>query len=185
MFCSYCGSKIYLDDDTKRIEITKNIYYHKTYTDEAKIRDIESRERMKAKEYEERNKQWSREQQGKHNEFKQSLVIAFVVLVGCSLLLLGPSYYFKSEEQASIQQEAELHAIVEEVLQDIENRNFEAAHIKAETIYYTEGWSSDIEKKWNATRKELIKQIENAEKVAENQAKKENKNHATWWNPFD
>lgn len=58
MFCSYCGSKIYLDDGVKRVEITKNINYHQTYTDEAKIREHERKEKIQLKqlEYEEREK---------------------------------------------------------------------------------------------------------------------------------
>ena len=58
MFCSYCGSKIYLDDGVKRVEITKKINYHQTYTDEAKIREHERKEKIQLKqlEYEEREK---------------------------------------------------------------------------------------------------------------------------------
>ena len=58
MFCSYCGSKIYMDDGVKRVEITKNINYHQTYTDEAKIREHERKEKIQLKqfEYEEREK---------------------------------------------------------------------------------------------------------------------------------
>ena len=58
MFCSYCGCQIYVDDGIKRVEITKNINYHKTYTDEAKIREHERKEKIQLKqmEYEEREK---------------------------------------------------------------------------------------------------------------------------------
>ena len=30
-FCSYCGTKVHVDDGTHRVEITKNINDHKTY----------------------------------------------------------------------------------------------------------------------------------------------------------
>lgn len=54
--------------------------------------------------------------------------------------------FYSSEKKESDQQEKELQAIVEEDMQDIENGDYEEAHIKAETIYYTGNWSSDIKK---------------------------------------
>ena len=58
MFCTYCGNQIHVDDGIKRIEITKNISYHKTYTDEARIRENERKERIQLKqmEYEDKEK---------------------------------------------------------------------------------------------------------------------------------
>lgn len=58
MFCAYCGNQIHVDDGIKRIEITKTINYHKTYTDEAKIRENERKERIQLKqmEYEDKEK---------------------------------------------------------------------------------------------------------------------------------
>ena len=62
-FCSYCGTKVYVDNETHRVEITKNINYHKTYTDEAKIRKIEFEERMNERKFaaereERKNQKW-------------------------------------------------------------------------------------------------------------------------------
>lgn len=58
LFCSYCGCQIHVDDGVKRVEITKHINYHKTFTDEAKIREHECKENIQIKqmEYEEREK---------------------------------------------------------------------------------------------------------------------------------
>ena len=64
-------------------------------------------------------------------------------------------------------------------MQDIEDGNFNEAYIKAEKIRYTENWSNEIENKWDATRKEIIEQIEKAEEA--NEEERGN----TWWNPFD
>ena len=51
-------------------------------------------------------------------------------------------------KQESIKEEEHLQEIVEEVMVDIENDDFDEAYIKANTIHYTSGWSSDIEEKW-------------------------------------
>lgn len=172
-FCSYCGTKVHVDDGTHRVEITKNINYHKTYTDEAKIRKIESEERLQERKF-------AAEQEERKNKKWKTLGLVLVVLacvIGYFVLFNG---YFDSEKAASDRQEQELQAIVDEVMQDIEDGNFDEAYIKAEKIRYTENWSSEIEDKWDATRKEIIEQIEKAEKKAN---KEENGN--TWWNPFD
>lgn len=187
-YCSYCGSKIYMDDGVKRVEITKNINYHKTYTDEARIRESEAQERMQDKKYAADKEKWERKEKSKSKAALRSfLVVAIAVVV--YLLVFGG--YFGSEKRESEEQEKELQTIVEEVMVDIENGDFKSAHIKAETIYYTAGWSSEIEDKWDATRKELIKQIEDEEEKAEKAAKQEEKEKRksegkdTWWNPFD
>lgn len=172
-FCSYCGAKVYVEDEALRVEITKNINYHKTYTNEAKIRKIKSDEQMQKLKYaaereERKSKKWST---------FGTVLIVLACVIGYFTLFNG---YFNSEKEASDLQEQELQAIVDEVIQDIEDGNFSEAYIKAEKIRYTEGWSSEIEDKWDATRKEIIEQIEKAEK----EANKEN-SKGIWWNPFN
>ena len=63
-------------------------------------------------------------------------------------------------------QEQELQAIVDEIMIDIENEDFAAAYVKANSLYWDDSWTSEGEDKWDATRKEIIKQIEEAEKAA-------------------
>ncbi len=107
--------------------------------------------------------------------------------IGTVLIVLACVFYFvwffgsfDSQKEASDRQEQELQAIVDDVMQDIEDGNFDEAYIKAEKIRYTENWSSEIEDKWDATRKEVIKQIEKAEKEAN-----KDEDGDAWWNPFD
>lgn len=164
-FCSYCGTKIYVDDEVNRVEITKNINYHKTYTDEAKIRKMEAKERMHEREFAEKRK-----------DKKWSAIGTVIIVLACVFFLVWFFGFFVSQKEASDRQEQELQAVVEDVIQDIEDGNFDEAYIKAEKIRYTEGWSSEIEDKWDATRKEIIEQIEKAEKDDEG---------GVWWNPFD
>ena len=172
-FCSYCGTKVYIDDEAQRIEITKNINYHKTYTDEAKIRKIESEERMQERKF-------AVEQEKRKAKIWSTLAIVFIVLACVIGYVISFISYFDSEKEASDRQEQELQAIVDDVMKDIEDGNFDEAYIKAERILYTENWSSEIEDKWDATRKEIIEQIEKAEREA-----KKDEGTGTWWNPFD
>ena len=172
-FCSYCGTKVYIDDEAQRIEITKNINYHKTYTDEAKIRKIESEERMQERKF-------AVEQEKRKAKIWSTLAIVFIVLACVIGYVISFNSYFDSEKEASDRQEQELQAIVDDVMKDIKDGNFDEAYIKAERIRYTENWSSEIEDKWDATRKEIIEQIEKAEREA-----KKDEGTGTWWNPFD
>lgn len=94
--------------------------------------------------------------------------------------VIGLFVSFNGAKEASDRQEQELQAIVDEIMQDIEDGNFNEAYIKAEKIRYTENWSNEIKDKWDVTRKEIIKQI----KIAEREANKE-KSGGMWWNPFD
>ena len=47
---------------------------------------------------------------------------------------------------------------------DIENEDFAEAYVKANSLYWDDSWTSEGEDKWDAIRKEIIKQIEEAEK---------------------
>ena len=95
-----------------------------------------------------------------------TLVVVFLVLACVVGSFISLKSSLDSSEEASDRQEEELQAIVDEVLQDIENGNFREAYIKAERIRYTESWSSEIEDKWDATREAVIEQIEEAENQA-------------------
>lgn len=69
-------------------------------------------------------------------------------------------------------QEQELQAIVDQIMVDIENEDFAAAYVKANSLYWDDSWTSEGEDKWDATRKEVLKQIEKAEKKAAKSTKK-------------
>lgn len=167
-FCSYCGTKVYVDDETHKVEITKNINYHKTYTDEAAIRKIESDERIQ--------EQKIVAEREKRKSERWSVLGTILIMLAC---VIGLFVWFNGKKDASDRQEQELQAIVDEIMQDIEDGNFNEAYIKAEKIRYTENWSSEIEDKWDATQKEIIKQIEKAEEANEEES------GSKWWNPFD
>ncbi len=193
-FCTYCGNKIYLDDGTRRVEITKNINYHKTYTDEAKIRDIEFKERMFDKQIRADEEKSKRKEKSK---FLNNTIPVLAILLALAVMWFYFDKSFDAEKQESDLQEAVLQETVEEIMNDIESGDFVSARVKAETLYYTENWSDDIEEKWDATRQELIKQIDAAEDAAEKAAKEaareakkaekesNRESSGSWWNPFD
>lgn len=91
------------------------------------------------------------------------VVLVTIMFLG-TFAWLHVTLYF--DEQDSIQQERELEALVDEIQDDIDDGNFDEAYIKAQSIIYTENWSHEIEDKWENTRKEVIKQIIEAEKEA-------------------
>ncbi len=86
------------------------------------------------------------------------MIIPFIIFILC-ILFLGFGDFGKKD---SDKEEEKLQAIVEEVMVDIDNGDYDDAYIKANTIYYTEGYSSDIEEKWDNTREALLEQIEEA-----------------------
>lgn len=48
--CKYCNSNIHVDDETKKVEITKTI--NRNNKDETKVKEIESKEKLKLKQME-------------------------------------------------------------------------------------------------------------------------------------
>lgn len=146
-FCNYCGCKILIDDEKKETTINKNINiaksttYTKRYINEADVIEAKSRERNR----------------------KRNLILS--ISISLVVILFFASVIGVAKHSSNVEEE-KLQAIVNEVMTDIENGDFEEAYIKAETIRYTADWSSEIEKKWNKTREVLLEQIKKAEKEA-------------------
>ena len=136
-YCQYCGCKIPVDDEVMTINknINRNSIYTKRYINEAEI----IKERSKAK--------------------GDKLVV--ILIVAIFLFSFG---YFSMTKYSSYSEENKLEFIAEEVILDIKEGNYDDAYIKANTLHYTSGWSSDIEKKWDETRESLLEQIEKAKK---------------------
>lgn len=123
MFCTYCGSQIHVNDGIKRVEITKNINYHKTYTDEAKIREHERKEKimLKQMEYEDREK--------RRNDRSIFYVMGMLILL--SLFCFGMSYFWEQATMPAVD-EVKLPFSAsdlkgenyEQVVADLENAGF-------------------------------------------------------------
>ena len=200
VFCSYCGTKIHIDDEVRRIEVTKNVNYRKTYTDEAKLRKIESEERMHEREL--------AEKRGGKRHFAALGICVTVCFVALLLVTFGVGLVNESAsnatKKASDAQEQELQMIADEAMQNIADGRFAEAYINAEKIRYTESGSYLIRDKWDTVREEIIKQIEKAEngtasdesgetvigienaEIIENvESAESNDGGGAWWNPFD
>ncbi|WP_147536206.1 hypothetical protein [Bacillus marasmi] len=152
-FCQYCGYKMILSEISEASINAK-----------VQLKKMEHQERMRDKQYEQERYKFNKKEQRKKNETNRKLkssVIGLLALVFVFALLFGIS---NSEEKKSIKEEKQLQATVEEIMIDIDNGDFDEAYIKANSLHYTSNWSSEIEDKWDDTRKALLKKIKQAEK---------------------
>ena len=154
-FCKYCGNKIVLTDMSDA-----------SYNAKVQMKAMEHQERMQDKKYEQQRYKLDKKEQSKNKEAKRKIIIGVGIALAFVLFYVWFFGSFDAMEQESIKEEEHLQEIVEEVMVDIENGDFDEAYIKANTIHYTSGWSSDIEEKWDETREALLDKIEEAEKEA-------------------
>lgn len=151
-FCMYCGYKIMLEGQSDA-----------AYRAKTRIKGMEHDERMADKKYAHERYKIEQSAKQEHSKTKMGILVAVACIIGYLVIFVG---YFGSAEKKSIQQEEQLQALVEEVMMDIENEDFDTAYIKAQSIKYTADWSSEIEDKWDNIRKEVIDQIIKEEKEA-------------------
>lgn len=145
-FCKYCGYKIILEGQSDA-----------AYRAKTKIKSMEHDERMADKKYE--HERYKIEEKKKAERFDTKITM---VIIGALVLFLV--IYFVSAKIESDKQERELQKLVEEIEEYIEDGDFDKAYVKAQSIKHTAAWSSEIEDKWDETRKEVINQIIEAEK---------------------
>ncbi|MGN1087010.1 MAG: hypothetical protein ACI4Q5_08235, partial [Porcipelethomonas sp.] len=149
-FCKYCGSKIVLEGQSGD-----------AYRARTRVKEMEHDERMAEKKYE--HEKYKIKEKNMHKLSKAKIeIITAVSIVTVLIVFLVVS--FSSVKKKSIKQEQELQQLVDEIMIDIENQEFDTAYIKAQSIDYTEDWSSDIDEKWDKIRKEVINQIIEEEK---------------------
>ena len=147
-FCKYCGYKILLQGQSKAAYDAKVRVQHMVHKERLQDkRDAQERYRMEFKQKDER----------------RTLAIVFGILGAIIAMCLIISAVGNAGAK---KQDRELQAIVDQIMIDIENEDFAAAYVKANSLYWDDSWTSEGEDKWDATRKEIIKQIEEAEKKA-------------------
>ena len=137
-YCKYCGNRIVLEGQSKA-----------AYRAKTKVKQMEHDERMVDKKH---NQERYIIQQKAKIERNEMLIVALII--GGMILL--PFVNIARGETKSKQQEAELQQLVVQVQEDIKNGDFDDAYIKAKQIQYTEGWSNDVEEKWDDIRRSLI-----------------------------
>lgn len=120
-YCNYCGNKIYIDDNAKKIN--KNINYHKTYTDEAKIKETESKERIKIKKMEYKERQERREDK---NDLIYMIVGFAILFIMCAVVWITEQPAKPKEDEVKVPFSAEEleGKNYEVVISDLENAGF-------------------------------------------------------------
>ena len=156
-YCKYCGYKIILDGQSDAAINAK-----------VRLKEVESNERIKKE-----------KMNFKREKDKEDTRAIFKLLIGCMvvLALIFLSVFitnYQGNKKAEAQ-EKKLQATVDEIMVDIDNGDFAEARVKANTLYWDSSWTSEPKKKWDQTRKEILKQIDKAEKEAEKAAKEAEK----------
>lgn len=147
-FCKYCGYKILLQGQSKA-----------AYDAKVRVKHMEHKERLQEK----RDAQERYRMEFKQKDERRTLAIVFGIFGAIIAMCLIISAVGNAGAK---KQERELQAIVDQIMIDIENEDFAAAYVKANSLYWDDSWTSEGEDKWDATRKEIIKQIEETEKNA-------------------
>ncbi len=170
-YCLYCGQKIVLEGQSDA-----------AYRAKTRVKGMEHDERMADKKYAHEKYKIEHKEKQAYSKTKTGILIAIACVMVYLVLFVG---VFGSAERKSIQQEKELQMLVEEIQVDIDNEDFDSAYIKAQSIKYTAGWSSDIEEKWDNVRGEVINQIEKAEKEANGSSTHESEKDGLFEGWFD
>ena len=147
-FCKYCGYHIVLEGQSKA-----------AYEAKVRVKHMEHKERIQDK----KDAQERYRMEFKQKDERNTLLIVFG-LFGAIIAICFIVQFFGNA--GAKRQEKELQATVEQIMVDIDNGDFASAYVKANTLYWDDSWTSEGEEKWDATRKEVIKQIEEAEKKA-------------------
>ena len=147
-FCKYCGCKILLQGQSKA-----------AYDAKVRVKHMEHKERLQEK----LNDQERYRMEFKQKDERRTIAIVFGIfgtIIAICLIISAVG------NAGAKRQERELQTIVDQIMVDIENEDFAAAYVKANSLYWDDSWTSEGEDKWDATREEIIKQIEKAEKEA-------------------
>lgn len=155
-YCRFCGQKIMLDGMSEtslnaRMQAKKMEHEERLAEKEMDLKKFESDKKATLELFKEK---------------KELFLLPFIIIL-ILLLFIMIELFPALSERSSKKQEEELQEIVDEVMIDIKEGNYDEAYIKANTIYYTEGYSSEVEEKWDNTRETLLKKIKEAEKEAE------------------
>lgn len=147
-FCMHCGHRIIMENMNKEV--------------------IKARVKLKGMEHDERliDKYHQHERYKIENENKKDRRLWGVLIGGWILIMLIIGVIIVIGNNGTAKQEQKLQSIIDEIMIDIDNGDFAAAYIKANSLYWDSDWTSEGKDKWNATRKAIIKQIQEAEKAA-------------------
>lgn len=163
IFCPYCGQQFLVDDGKKEYNVNKNIHIkkdininknvthtHRTYNEADVIREKTALTKE-----------------------KMSWIFLIGIWVFLFLVIGGVNLF----GHLSIKkEEARLQDLVDEIMIDIENENYNSAEIKANQLYWNNSWSSSPAEKWDVTRETIINKIKEAQGIDTPEAEEEGEN---------
>lgn len=162
-FCKYCGSKIVLSGQSDAAYRAKTFIKEMEHNERMADRKYQHDEHMADKKHQHEKYKIEQKKKQERSKILMGILIPLACVIGYFVLIFG---YFGTEEKKSIEQERELQQLVEEIMVDVDKKDFDSAYVKAQSIDYTENLNNDIDKKWDNTRREVINQIIEAEKKA-------------------
>ena len=170
IFCPYCGEKFFVEDGKKEYTINQNINVKKDININKNIthtnRNIDDAEIIK--------------QKTKLTKEKMSWVFLIGIWVFLFLIIGGVNLFGNLSVN---NEEARLQDLVDEIMIDIENKNYGSAEIKANQLYWDNSWTSDPAEKWDATRETIVKQIKEAQGIDTSEPEEEeSKGLFDWFN---
>lgn len=158
MKCPVCGGSIEIKEDAETVVCP----YCKTplYVEDNNLVRIKAKVRIKEIEHETARYKMNLDDKAEIRKMDSRnglllLLLPFILLGVISVIAFG-SHGLKTRT---------LEKTVAEIQEDIDNENFGEARVKVESLRDSD-FSSDDKKRWNQTRKELIKQIDTAEEEA-------------------
>ena len=152
-YCKYCGYKIVLEGQSDQ-----------AYRSKENIQRMRHKERMFDKKVEYEKYKDKKKIDAKERENKDVIIRVAIGILMLAIISISTNIYFAKEKRESKEEERQLEAIIDDVKADIDDKNFDDAYVKAQSIVYTKNYSKDTEKKWDNIREELLDQIEEAEK---------------------
>lgn len=163
--CPVCGGKIKIQEDADTV--TCEFCNTEFYVEENNPDRLMSKVRLKEIEHETARTKMFYDDKADHRRMKmeekreetRSAFAAFLFPIILILLLgLGVFGYLSLRTKS-------LEKTVSEIQEDIDNERFDEARIKVESLRDSE-FSGEEKKRWKETRKQLTKQIDEAEKAA-------------------
>lgn len=150
-YCKYCGAQITLEEDEMTIRARarqkemdhESDMRNKEYSHESDMRDKEYSHEIKKIKIEKKEKRLS--------EMWPFLMMGVIILLCFGGIAFG--------DIGQKIQENKLEKTVSEVMELIDAGEYDEAYVKAQSIYWDSGWTSEPEEKWNTMRESLLETI--------------------------
>ncbi len=159
-YCKYCGTRILLDEQSEAVVKAKT---RLRMTD--KISDTAIKLQSKRYEQKQIRMQYEAEEDKRNNKLIMFLFALMILLfVGMGLLI---HFQIKSDNETVYNEQVRLETLLNEILQDIEEGEYDLALIKSSGLRYSVRPSSDdYEEQWEETRRTVVSMIEREKALA-------------------